>query len=229
MAGDARRLSAAGSAGRIAVAASWEGSLRQALEAEGDIAVAAVITPDGRMTRLHEGARLDAVVLEIARAASEVYQVVRALRRAYPDTRVIVANAPDDPAVLLDAVEAGVRGYAPSDQDDEQLRRVVRVVVRGEVAIPRRLLDAMLELLMERRVAREQTLRRVWTLSDRERTVLALLTKAQSNEAIGGALKISPQTVRKHVQNVLAKLEVHSRLQAVSLVHRFHLEDQLTA
>lgn len=228
MSGDARRLAGDDRPDKILLVTSADGPDPKTLEADGDIVVVAAVPAGGAMLRLLERVRVDAVVLQLGRTA-EVYQVSRDLRQAHSDTGVVLAAAPLDPATLLDAVEAGVRGYATSDFTAEQLRRVIRAVVGGEVAIPRRLLGSMLDLLTERRRQREDALRRIWALTDRERTVLGLLAQAQSNDTIGRALRISPQTVRKHVQNVLSKLGVHSRLQAVSFVHRFHLEDQLTA
>lgn len=228
MSGDARRLPADGESDKIVVVTSAEGPHPDELEEDGDIVVVAAVPTGSNMLHLVERLGVDAAVFQPGRRA-EVYQVSRDLRRAHSETAVVLVGAPRDAATLLDAVEAGVRGYAVSDFTPEQVRRVIRAVARGEVAIPRGLLAAMLDLLTERRSEREEALRHIWALTDRERVVLGLLAEARSNDVIARTLRISPQTVRKHVQNVLSKLGVHSRLQAVSYVHRFHLEDQLTA
>jgi DNA-binding NarL/FixJ family response regulator len=85
----------------------------------------------------------------------------------------------------------------------------------------------LLDGLIRRRRAENEARERIVRLTPRERNVLSLLIEGADNNRISQALVISPQTARTHVQNVLAKLEVHSRLEAVAFVGRAGIGSEL--
>lgn len=215
--------------GRIAVLTLGRHPTREALEADDDIMVVAVALAADQIRRSLARTPADIAVLQLEEPREAIYEVSRSIKRDFDEVDIVVWDAPSTPEALLDAVEAGIRGYAPRGLTEEQLRRVVRAVAGGDPALPRRLIGGMLDLLTQRRAQREDALRRLWRLTSRERSVLSLLTEARSNDAIGQTLDISPQTVRKHVQHVFTKLGVHSRLEAVTFIHRHGIEDELAA
>jgi two-component system, NarL family, nitrate/nitrite response regulator NarL len=110
-----------------------------------------------------------------------------------------------------------------------QLIEAVRAVGRGETMIPSRMLGSLISSLVRRRRGRDRAGRIAGSLTRREREVLFLLADGADNDGIAQALVISPQTVRTHIQNVLSKLGVHSRLEAASFVIRNDLRDELEA
>jgi DNA-binding NarL/FixJ family response regulator len=81
-------------------------------------------------------------------------------------------------------------------------------------------LARMLPLMAREREVRREASERISTLSEREREVLSLLTSGLRNDAIAARLGISPQTVQTHVRNILSKLGVHSKLEAVAFAVR---------
>jgi DNA-binding CsgD family transcriptional regulator len=89
------------------------------------------------------------------------------------------------------------------------------------------MLGDLIERLAGRHSGREQARRIVSSLTRREREILALLAHGADNDAMAEELYISPQTARTHVQNVLAKLGVHSRLEAATFVNRHGLREEL--
>ena len=89
------------------------------------------------------------------------------------------------------------------------------------------MLGGLISNLVQRRRERDRAARVLRSLTRREREVLSLLADGADNDAIAQALVISPQTVRTHIQNVLNKLGVHSRLEAASFVIRNQLGDEL--
>jgi len=93
-----------------------------------------------------------------------------------------------------------------------------RAIDRGETVVPPRMLGPLLTRLIHRRSERDDAMRRVSLLTRREREVLALLAEGADNGGIAAALVISPETARTHIQNVLNKLGVHSRLEAAAFV-----------
>ena len=114
-----------------------------------------------------------------------------------------------DDATLAVVIGARCDGIVTKDRAADELVRVLRAVDRGEAAIPPELLQRALPGLRGDGA--------IGGITRRELEVLGLLAEGLSNAAIGARLHISPNTVRNHVQNLLAKLGASSRLEAVSL------------
>jgi len=144
-----------------------------------------------------------------------------------PDCRVIVFSAQEDEQVLVQALEAGASGYLSKGAPLADLIEATRAVHRGEALIPPRMLGALLQRLILRRRERDDALKRMAKLTRREREVLALLAQGADNDAIAQELVISPETARTHIQNVLGKLGVHSRLEAAAFVTQNGILDDL--
>jgi DNA-binding NarL/FixJ family response regulator len=109
-----------------------------------------------------------------------------------------------------------------------ELVEAIRSVSRAEISIPSRMLTGLVRQLLTRRRERNDALSRFSRLTRREREVLGCLTDGADNEAIARSLVISPETVRTHIQNILAKLGVHSRLEATVFVRQQGLMKDLT-
>jgi two-component system, NarL family, nitrate/nitrite response regulator NarL len=148
---------------------------------------------------------------------------------AQPDVGFVVMDDHVTEEWLGEAVVAGVRGYLPRSAPLAQLASVVRAVGRGELAIPRSLERGLVLALARRRKQHEDALLTLLRLTRQEQKVLRLLVDGATNETIAAALVISPQTARTHVQNILAKLGVRSRLEAVAFVIRNQVLQDLLA
>jgi DNA-binding NarL/FixJ family response regulator len=144
-----------------------------------------------------------------------------------PACRVIVVTGQEDQRGLMDALEAGASGYLTKESPLVDLIEAVRAVHRGEVLVPPRMLATLLRQLIQRRGEHNDALHRMANLTRREREVLALLAQGADNEGIALRLVISPETARTHVQNVLGKLGVHSRLEAAAFVRQNGLLEEL--
>jgi two-component system, NarL family, nitrate/nitrite response regulator NarL len=173
--------------------------------------------------------RPDIVVLGWWGDGDEVLRLIRRLRAAAPEPEVVVTGAESDAQTLLRALESGARGYLPRSGTSRQLTRVLRAVTQGEPAFPRSLLGPLVDSLVAREEKRQGALQRVRRLTRREASVLALLAEGAGSQAIAGRLEVSPLTVRKHVQHVMRKLGVHSRLEAVAFIHRHGVLDDVRA
>lgn len=142
------------------------------------------------------------------------------LAESLPNARILVLCGVLDTDLLAEVIEGGAAGYMTKDSPLTELVQATLTVAKGEVVIPQGMLGALLSRLVRRRRAEQDALLRHSLLTRREREVLALLAGGANNEDIAKELVISPQTARTHVQNVLSKLGVHSRLQAASLAIR---------
>lgn len=148
------------------------------------------------------------------------------LKRRY-DCRVVIICPESDQLLLIRALEAGADGYINGEGRLGEIVEAVTTVQRGEAFVPPRMLGSLLRSLIERRRADDKALERVARLSPREREVYALLIDGHDHDRIAKHLVISPATARTHVQNLLRKLEVHSRLEAAALAINHGLAEQL--
>lgn len=149
------------------------------------------------------------------------------IKERVPECRVMLLTDEEDQSTLVDAVEAGANGYLSKESPLADLIDATRAIHRGETLIPRQMLGALLARLIRQRREQDDALRRAALLTKRERAVLALLAEGGDNDAIAQALVISPQTARTHIQNVLGKLGVHSRLEAAAFVRQNGLLEDL--
>ncbi len=140
------------------------------------------------------------------------------LRDRAPNCGIIVLADDRDQRLLADGLGCGASGYLTKDCSLAELVETVRGVARGDVLIPPAMLGPLLSDLLDRRKSHEEALLRLAKLSPRERQVLALVARGKKASEIAETLFISPETARTHVQNILTKLGVHSRLEAASFV-----------
>jgi DNA-binding NarL/FixJ family response regulator len=122
-----------------------------------------------------------------------------------PSSAVIVLAVGDSISDFICAINAGALGYVPGDTGPEQLRRVIRAVVAREAAVPRSMVrDLMVEL-------RAATTRRAIGITEREAEVLAMLRQGHSTAEIARLMGRSPVTVRRHISDLVHKLDVPDR------------------
>jgi DNA-binding NarL/FixJ family response regulator len=144
-------------------------------------------------------------------------RVSRLIRERATACRILVLAAGEDPEALADAVEAGASGYITKAGPLTELVEAIRSVHRGDTVVPAPMLGSLLDRLLQRRRQQDEAARRISKLTPREREVLLMLAQGGDNGSIARALVISPQTARTHIQNLLVKLGVHSRLGAVAM------------
>jgi DNA-binding NarL/FixJ family response regulator len=140
------------------------------------------------------------------------------LRDHAPETRVIVLADERDQRVLAEGLGCGASGYLTKDCTLAEVIEAVRGVARGDVLVPPAMLGPLLSDLLERKKSHDEALLRLSRLSTRERQVLGQVARGKKTAEIAESLVISPETARTHVQNILTKLGVHSRLEAASFV-----------
>ena len=131
-------------------------------------------------------------------------EAIATIRDNFPDARLIVLTTYDGDEDIYRSLQAGARGYLLKDVFFEELETAIRAVHAGSRHIP----AVIAERLAERMASSD--------LTSREMEVLELIVRGQSNKEIGASLKISEATVKSHVNNILSKLGVTDRTQAVT-------------
>ena len=147
-------------------------------------------------------------------------EATRKIKAVSPSTSVIIMTAHEDDAVLVSCVEAGASGFLNKTEAVDEVLAAVKGAAAGEVLIDKVILSKAVHNVAQRREARREADAVLAQLTDREREILQLLAHGLRNDGIAEKLFISPQTVQTHVRNILAKLGVHSKLEAVSFAIR---------
>jgi DNA-binding NarL/FixJ family response regulator len=204
-------------------------AVKAVLSGEPDIEVVAEARDGLQAIAEAERARPDVALLDAYLPNCDGIRATRLITERVPSCRVIVVTDQEDERALVDALDAGADGYLTKESPLVDLIEATRAVHRGEVLVPSRMLGSLLRQLVGRRRDHDLALHRVANLTRREREVLAQLALGADNEAIAQRLVISPETARTHVQNVLGKLGVHSRLEAVAFVRQNRLLEELPA
>lgn len=204
-------------------------ALRVCLNGQPNLAVAGETAFGPEAVSLCSTLLPDAAVLSTGVQETGGIAACEQIREAELPVRVLVLAETADPNTLVRAMEAGADGFVSRDARLDDIVQAVRAVAGGESSIPPRMLGRLLRELVTRRREHDAVLERFSRLSRREREVVALLGEGCGGPEIAAALVISPHTARTHVQNVLSKLGVHSRVEVVDLVATYDLLDRFTA
>jgi len=198
-------------------------AVRVVLESEADLVVVAEARDGLQAVAEAERTTPDIALLDVNLPNCNGVRATTLIKERVPDCRVLVLAGEEDQRTLISALEAGANGYLTKESPLGELISATR----GETLIPSRMLGILLATLIRRRREQGEALRRMSKLTRREKEVLGLLSAGSDNDAIAQKLVISPETARTHIQNVLAKLGVHSRLEAAAFVVQNGLQDEL--
>jgi DNA-binding NarL/FixJ family response regulator len=133
-------------------------------------------------------------------------------------SKVLLVGDDLSPAVLALAARAGAEGFVQMAADGlTTLVSALKTLARDEAWVPRSLITPLLRALVANRREDDAVTAKFNRLSNRERDALRLLVKGLDHQQIASELVLSPHTARTHIQHVLEKLEVHSRLEAVAM------------
>lgn len=195
-------------------------TLAELLSRERDLVVVATAFSGAEGERLAEERRPDVVVLDLELGDRDGLEVASRLLERRPSSHIVVLSAHSEPLRVCQALRVGVAAFVAKEARHEELLAAIRGAGRGETWIAPRLLTGVLHELLRPPPDSDPRVERFARLSRREREVLACLVTGLDRAAIAERLVVSINTVRTHVRNVLAKLEVHSSLEAVALAAR---------
>ena len=187
---------------------------------EGGVTVIAEAATGRETLELSVFYKPDVVLVETLLPDSDGVTVTRELCARIPGTAVVLLSETEDPELGLMALRAGAQGFLGRDLGLSSLPRALRAAHHGEAVISRRLTMRIIDGM--RRVREDGAgLRPVRSrLTSREWEVLDLLCEQLSTDEIADTLVLSPETVRSHIKNLLRKLGVRSRREAVEQARR---------
>ena len=177
------------------------------------------------VTRAEEFAP-DVILMDIRMPKVDGIEAARRIKELVPSTRIIMLTVSDEDTHLYDAIKAGANGYLLKDIAIEEVPSSIRRVYAGESLISPSMASKLLTEFtnVSKKLEQRQQLAHP-SLTAREVEVLRFVAKGMSNREIAEELYISENTVKNHVRNILEKLHLHSRMEAVLYAMRERIID----
>ena len=197
------------------------GALSRMLSTETDIHVVGVAGTVAEAKAIARE-RLDVVLMDYRLPDGTGAEATRAIKARWPAARVVMLTALNDDETVLESIQAGADGYLTKDRAVEDVVDAVRAAHAGETLLPRSVIVGIAQRVAAAR-DRGTERRQIDPLTPRELEVLKALTEGLSTPEICDRLLIAPNTLRTHVQNIMGKLRVHSKLEAVAFALRHRL------
>lgn len=200
--------------------------VKRILEFESTFEVVAEGDDGNEAVRLVEAHQPDVVIMDINMPQLNGVEATKQLVRQFPNTKVIILSIHDDENYVTHALKTGASGYLLKEMDSDALIQAVKVVADGGSYLHPRVTHNLVreyrrlvsDSFGESAASNVTEIRRpLHLLTRRECEVLQLLADGQSNRTIGETLFISEKTVKNHVSNILQKMNVNDRTQAVVL------------
>ncbi len=196
------------------------------LEAEDDIEVVAE-AEDGE-DALEKAVEFvpDVVLMDVRMPGVDGIEATRRIAEKVPTAKILMLTVSDEEEDLYEAIKAGATGYLLKEVSIEEVAPAARAVVAGQSLISPSMASKLLgEFSNLAKRAEERTSVPTPRLTERELEVLRLVAQGKSNREIAGDLYISENTVKNHVRNILEKLHLHTRMEAVMYAVREKLLD----
>lgn len=194
--------------------------LRMLLENEADMEIVGEANTGRQALELIEPLAPDVVIMDITLPDLSGIEVTRRIKAARPQTAVVALTIHEDQQYFFEMLQAGASGYVPKRAAPDDLITAIRAAHRGEVylypSLAKLLVGDFLSRSGEEKSARET----INGLTPRESEVLALLAEGKNNDEIADILNISIHTVARHRENLMGKLELHSRSELVKYAIR---------
>ena len=164
----------------------------------------------------------DLLIMDLRMKPLDGLAMLEQIRKEGCATPAVILTMSDSETDLANAIRAGVRGYLLKDMAPEDVVDAIRRVAAGELVVAPTMTIKMIEMLRGDQ-PEDEPKNSLKLLTDREREILQLLSRGESNKAIAQTLSISYDTVKQHVRHILTKLNLSSRVKAAVL---FTVEQQ---
>lgn len=195
-------------------------ALQLALRQEKDLKVIDVAVDGDTAMRVVDEQHPDVVIMDVAMPGMNGIEATRRIKEEDPDAQVLILSGHEDPLLLARAVQAGAVGLLRKTEAIVNVASSVRRAYRGESIHEQEEVESAMRRLRHRRDAEADAKRRLERLTPRERQILERMATGMSSDAIAKALGMSPHTLRTHTQNILTKLGVHSKMEALVIAIR---------
>jgi two-component system response regulator NreC len=193
--------------------------LRMLLEHQSDISIIAEASSGVEAGKLAEELKPDVVVMDITLPDISGIEATRRLKVKHPEIAVIALTIHEDEQYFFEMLQAGASGYVPKRAAPEDLISAIHAAYAGEIYLYPSLAKALVSDYLGRSHT-EQEEEKLEALTPREQEILELLAMGLSNDEIAERLVISRHTVARHRENLMRKLDLHSRSELVKYAIR---------
>lgn len=163
--------------------------------------------------------RPDVILMDMVMPEVDGATATRTIRQQFQNIQVIALTSFKEGELIKNALEAGAIGYLLKDVSADDLVRAIRAACAGRATLSPEVAQSLVETA-------NQPPAPGLDLTEREREVLSLMIEGLNNTQVAGRLTVSPSTIKSHVSNILSKLGVSSRTEAVTLALRHHIIPQ---
>jgi two-component system response regulator NreC len=192
--------------------------LRMMLESEADFDICSEASTASEAIVKTAQEKPDVILMDIGLPDMTGIDATKEIKRAFPEIPVVALTIHEDEEYFFKMLDAGASGYVPKRAAPEELLSAIRAAYSGEVYLYPSLAKLLVrDFLSQQQESAANTLN---GLTAREEEVLALLAEGESNTEIAEKLTISPKTVARHRENIMNKLNLHSRTDLVKYAIR---------
>ncbi len=195
-------------------------ALQLALAKERDLRVVDVVTDGPAAVEAVAELKPDVVLMDAAMPGMSGIEATRRIKETEPEAQVLVLSGYEDELLLARAVQAGAIGLLSKTEAVTSVAESVRQAHRGQPMHDNAEIEGALRRLRHRRDQEASSEKRLARLTPREVQILELMAAGRQSDEIAGELGMSVYTLRTHTQNILTKLGVHSKLEALVLALR---------
>jgi NarL family two-component system response regulator LiaR len=180
------------------------------LQVYDDLQLAGEAASGEAAIQLCERLRPDVILMDLVMPDMDGVDATRAIRHQFPTVQVIALTSFKEEGLVQRALQAGAIGYLLKDVSADELAKAIRAAQAGRSTLSPEAAQALVHAATQPPPPGDD-------LTDRERDVLALMIEGLNNTEIAEKLFVSPSTIKSHVSNILAKMDVSSRTEAVAL------------
>ena len=197
---------------------------RMILDAQKDMCVVGQASDGVGVLPMVKATQPDIVLMDIRMPTLDGISATHAVLGSHPDLKVLILTTFDLDEYAFAGLRAGASGFLLKDTRPTELAEAIRTVASGEAVVSPRITQRMLEMFAgslpsSEAPAQSSSDPRIDSLTPREKEILVLMSQGMSNAEIAAHLVVSATTVKTHVGNVLAKLDVRDRVQAVVVAY----------
>lgn len=177
------------------------------------------------LSKLESDSDVDVILMDIEMPKMDGIQAAKGVSEKYPDVKIIMLTVFDDEEKIFGSIQAGASGYLLKDEKPEKIIDAIKMIMDGGAPMSPTIAAKSLELLRNLKKFENTSEKSVedYSLSKREIEVLEEISKGSEYTKIADNLFISPKTVRKHIENIYKKLQVHNKMHAVQKAQKHNL------
>lgn len=175
------------------------------------------------LNKLEDNHNLDAILMDIEMPVLNGIETTQIVKQKYPQIKIIMLTVFDNDENIFNAIKAGADGYLLKEVNPEELHKGIKETLNGGAAMNPSIALKTLKLLRNPIDIENPQDKEEISLSQREVEVLEQLSKGLSYTSIADNLFLSPSTVRKHIENIYKKLQVHSKMEAVQKAKKHNI------